>query len=88
MKVLGPFVKMTEGAEDRFRKQLAIRATLFSCLALAAADLFGERNLQNFGVSLNVLMLTGGLVLSAVAFQTILEQFRPVHTDKTGPETV
>ncbi len=88
MKVLGPFVKMTEKADDRFRKQLAIRATIFSCLALAAADLFGERNLQNYGVSLNVLMLTGGLVLSAVAFQTILEQFRPVHTDETGPETV
>jgi multiple antibiotic resistance protein len=88
MKVLDPFVKMTERAEDRFRKQLAIRATIFSCLALAAADLFGQRNLQNLGISVNVLMLTGGLVLSAVAFQTILEQFRPVLTDKTGVETV
>ncbi len=88
IKVLGPFVKMTEDAEDRFRKQLAIRATIFSCLALAAADLLGERNLRSYGVSLNVLALTGGLVLSAVAFQTILEQFRPVHTDKTGGETV
>jgi multiple antibiotic resistance protein len=88
MKILGPFVKMTEEAEDRFRKQLAIRATFFSCLALAAADLFGERSLHNYGVSLNVLMLTGGLVLSAVAFQTIIEQFRPIQTEKTGPERV
>ena len=88
IKVLGPFVKMTEAAEDGFRKQLAIRATIFSCLALGAADLFGERNLQNYGVSLNVLMLTGGLVLSAVAFQTILEQFRSVDTDKPGADTV
>jgi multiple antibiotic resistance protein len=83
INVLGPFVKMTEGAEDRFRKQLAIRATIFSRLALAAAALVGERSLRGYGVSLNMLMLTGGLVLSVVAFQTILEQFRPVPTDKT-----
>jgi hypothetical protein len=68
INVLGPFVKMTEGADDRFRRQLAIRATIFSCLALVAAALVGERSLRNYGVSLNVLALTGGLVLSVVAF--------------------
>ena len=88
VNVLGPFVKMTERADDRFRRQLAIRATIFSCLALAAAALVGERGLRDYGVSLNVLALTGGLVLSVVAFQTILDQFRPVHTDKAGAETV
>jgi multiple antibiotic resistance protein len=63
INVLGQFVKMTEGADDRFRSQLAIRATIFSCLALVAAALVGERSLRNYGVSLNVLALTGGLVL-------------------------
>lgn len=85
--VLGPFVKMTEGADERFKRQLAIRATIFSCLALAAAALLGERILRDYGVSLKVLMLTGGLVLSAVAFLEILEQFRPVPIDKTETET-
>ena len=84
INVLGPFVKMTKRADDRFRRQLAIRATIFSCLALAAAALVGERSLRDYGVSLNVLMLTGGLVLSVVAFQTIFQQFRPVHSDETG----
>jgi multiple antibiotic resistance protein len=88
IKVLGPFVKMTERAEARFRRQLAIRATLFSCLALAAAALVGERTLQDYGVPLNVLALTGGLVLSVVAFQKILEQFRPVATEETEAETL
>jgi multiple antibiotic resistance protein len=88
INVLRPFVKMTERADDRFRRRLAVRATIFSCLALVAAALVGERNLRDLGVSLNVLMLTGGLVLAAVAFQTILEQFRPVPTDKTGAETL
>jgi multiple antibiotic resistance protein len=88
INVLGPFVKMTERADDRFRRQLAIRATIFSCLALVAAALVGERSLRNYGVSLNVLALTGGFVLSVVAFPTIIEQFRPAAPDKTGTETL
>jgi multiple antibiotic resistance protein len=86
INVLGPFVKMTESADDRFRRQLAIRATILSCLALATAAVVGERTLRDYSVSLNVLALTGGLVLSAVAFQTILEQFRPAVIDKTVAE--
>ena len=86
INVLGPFVKMTEGADDRFRRQLAIRATILSCLALATAAVVGERTLRDYSVSLNVLALTGGLVLFAVAFQTILEQFRPVAIDRTVAE--
>jgi multiple antibiotic resistance protein len=88
INVLGPFVKMTEGADDRFRRQLAIRATILSCAALATAAVVGERTLRDYSVSLNVLALTGGLVLSAVAFQTILEQFRPVAIDKTVAENL
>jgi multiple antibiotic resistance protein len=86
IKVLGPFVKMTERAEAQFRRQLAIRATIFSCLALAAAALVGERTLRDCGVSLNVLVLTRGLVLSVVVFQKILELFRPVAIEETRAE--
>ena len=86
INVLGPFVKMTEGADDRFRRQLAIRATILSCLALAIAAVVGEKTLRDYSVSLNVLALTGGLVLSVVAFQKILEQFRPVAIDRTVAE--
>jgi multiple antibiotic resistance protein len=86
INVLGPFVKMTEGADDRFRRQLAIRATILSCLALAIAVVVGEKTLRDYSVSLNVLALTGGLVVSVVAFQTILEQFRPVAIDRTVAE--
>jgi multiple antibiotic resistance protein len=85
IKLLGPFVTMTERVESSFRTQLAIRATIFSCLALVVAALIGERSLENYGVSLNVLALTGGLVLSVVAFQTILEQFQPNQTVEADP---
>jgi multiple antibiotic resistance protein len=47
-----------------------------------------RKNLRNFGVSLNVLALTGGLVFSVVAFRTILEQFQAVPKDKPEAETL
>jgi multiple antibiotic resistance protein len=80
IKVLSPFVAMTERVGSSLRTQLAIRATIFSCLALVVVALIGEWSLENYRVSLNVLALTGGLVLSVVAFQTILEQFQPNQT--------
>jgi multiple antibiotic resistance protein len=83
IKILGPFVTMTEGADSSFRTRLAIRATIFSCLALLVAALVGESSLESYGVSLNVLALTGGLVLSVVAFPTTLEQFQPPQKTET-----
>jgi multiple antibiotic resistance protein len=47
IKVLAPFVAMTERVESSFRTQLAVRATMFSCLALAVAVLIGEKILDN-----------------------------------------
>jgi multiple antibiotic resistance protein len=85
--VLAPFAKITEGADVRFRRQLAVRATVFSCLALGAAAFVGQKSLHDYGVSLNVLALTAGFVLSAVAFQRILEQFHPGPIDKAAAET-
>jgi multiple antibiotic resistance protein len=85
IKVLSPFVAMTERVGSSLRTQLAIRATIFSCLALAVAALIGEQSLESYGVSLKVLALTGGLVLAVVAFQTILQQFQPILTVETDP---
>ena len=76
MKILGPFVMMTRGADAHFRRQLATRAILFSAAALAIAGLMGQRMLQNFNIPLPILALTGGLVLFLVALQTVLEQFK------------
>lgn len=76
LKILGPFVTMTRGADATFRRKLATRAILFSGAALAIAGLLGQRMLQNFNIPLQVLALTGGLVLFLVALQTVLEQFK------------
>jgi len=76
IKILGPFVTMTQGMDSTFRFQLATRSILYSAAALLVAGLLGNRTLENFNVPLPVLALTGGLVLFLVALQTVLQQFQ------------
>lgn len=75
IKILVPFVDMTDGADAAFRRRLAGRAVLFSAAALALAGLVGRSMLANFNIPVSVLALTGGLVLFLVALQTVLQQF-------------
>ena len=86
IKVLAPFMNMTQGATPEFRRHLATRAILYSAAALALAGLIGQNTLDNFAVPVPVLALTGGLVLFLVALQTVLQQFQgPMGRRSDGP---
>ena len=76
IKILGPFVKLTRGAEPRFGRQLAIRGILLAAGALGAAAIVGEKFLDNFRIGLPVLAITGGLILFLAAMDTVMQQFR------------
>lgn len=60
LKILGPFVQMTQGADERLCRQLAVRAFIIATITVLTAGLAGEILLGNFGVSLNALILGGG----------------------------
>ncbi len=75
IKILAPFVNLTRGADATYRTRLATRAIAFSVAALAIGAILGQHFLDNFGVPVSVLTLTGGLVLFLVALQTVLQQF-------------
>ena len=79
IKILGPFVQMTRGGDAAFAKRLAIRAFIFSCLALAFAALIGERSMRKYHISVPVLAIAAGIILFLVALQTVMHQF-----DSTG----
>jgi multiple antibiotic resistance protein len=76
IKILGPFVKLTRGAEPRFGRQLAVRGILLAAGALGAAAILGERLLDNFRIGVPVLAITGGLILFLAALDTVMRQFR------------
>jgi multiple antibiotic resistance protein len=77
IKIIGPFARMTAGAEPAFRRRLAVRGFLFSTCIVLLAGTMGVQTLRNYQVPPLVLALTGGLVLFLVALQGLLEQFNP-----------
>jgi len=74
IKILVPFVDLTRGSDSEFRWRLATRAILFSAAALVIAGVLGRTMLENFEISLQVLAMTGGIILFLVALQTVLQQ--------------
>ena len=76
-KIIGPFAKMTHGTEASEARSFALRGIVFASFALLLAGLLGETMLGNFGVSLPVLALTGGILLFHVALTGIFSQAEP-----------
>ncbi len=74
-KIVGPFARLTQGAEPTYVRRLALLASAFSGAALLIAALIGERVLGNFGIPLPMLALAGGIILFLNALQATLQQF-------------
>ena len=89
-KIIGPFFKATQGADDRLTRQIALLATVFSALALVIAGFLGETILSSYGIPLPVLALSGGIILFLVALKNILVQFEVAepHTGEAGAPPV
>src|SRR5690349_23078982 len=74
-KIIGPFSRITKGADAALTRQIALRAIAYSTLALLIAAFLGESFLKNYGIPVPVLGLSGGIILFLVALQNILQQF-------------
>jgi multiple antibiotic resistance protein len=83
LKIIGPFVRLTRGADTGLTRQIAGRATLISCAALVIAAVIGESQLNSYGIPVPVLSLAAGIILFLVALLDILHQFA-AHADETG----
>lgn len=80
-KIVVPFAKITRNATPAFAYNIAIRATIYSTLALLIAGLLGEKILRNYGIPMPILALSGGIILFLVALLNIIKQFEPHATD-------
>jgi multiple antibiotic resistance protein len=89
-KIIGPFAKITKNADPALTRQIAIRATLFSSMALLIAAFMGETILSKYGIPLPILALSAGLILFLVALLNIIQQFAPpeVHDEQAPPPTM
>jgi multiple antibiotic resistance protein len=83
-KMVGRFLQVTKDADAALTRQVALRATVFSAMALLVAGFLGEFFLGRYGVPLPVLALAGGIILFLVALKNILEQFETPEPQEDG----
>jgi len=74
-KIIVPFAKITQGADSKLTRQIAIRATIFSSIALLFAAILGQRIMSNFEIPIPILTISAALILFLVALLNIIKQF-------------
>lgn len=87
IKVLVPFVKMTRDTDARFRRKLALRATLISTISCLVAVFMGQRILKAWHISIPAIMLAGGIILFLVALQMIMKMYSSPSQHEATPPT-
>jgi multiple antibiotic resistance protein len=82
-KIIGPFARITQGADGKLTGQIAIRAMTFSSITLLLAAFLGNRIMSNFEIPVPILAISGGLILFLVALLNIIKQFStPVSNEE------
>lgn len=85
--VIAPFAAMTRDRDAAFRRRLALRGTGIAAIALVVAATVGARILRNWEVSTESLLLTGGIILFAVALRRVMQQYAPLAQRPALPAT-
>lgn len=84
MKILAPFAQITKDTDTKFRRNLALTATLVSTIACLAATFLGQRAMKSLHISLPAILLAGGVILFLVALRMVLQ----VYTTSSREETI
>ena len=74
IKIIAPFVRLTEGGDGDFVRRMALRGIGFAILILCTAALVGVRMLDKYDLQPAELILAGGLLVFLVALRSLLEQ--------------
>jgi multiple antibiotic resistance protein len=73
LKAIGPFAKVTRGADPALLRALAWRATVIATVIVMAVAQLGVIILKNWRVSMPAIMIAGGLIFFFQAVKMIME---------------
>jgi multiple antibiotic resistance protein len=86
VKIIAPFARLTHEATPKYRKDVAILASIIATTVVLLVALLGHRLVANYQLSLDALRLAGGLVLLLSAlFNTFPHLQPPLEVPKTQP---
>jgi multiple antibiotic resistance protein len=77
------FLRMTAGCEDALRAELATRIAFYSFMLLLGAMLLGSFVLRMFGLSIPIVQVAGGAVVSTLGWKLLVAEI-PKPTDATA----
>jgi multiple antibiotic resistance protein len=83
--IVGPFMQMTRGRDQAFKRRLAAQGILIAAIALLVAATLGAWTLADWGVSAAALFITVGILLSLVGFQLVMAQYRSQASQAEPP---
>jgi multiple antibiotic resistance protein len=87
LKAIGPFAKVTRGADPAFCRALAWRAIFIATAVVLAVALLGAVIMKNWRVSVPAIIVAGGLILFFQAFKMIMEPpVAPAHPPPTDDQ--
>src|SRR6201991_4256241 len=66
------FLGVTDGVSQKFRREIALRASLIAGAILIGTALFGDWLLRGLGISLPAFRIAGGLLLFVVAYEMVM----------------
>ena len=79
LKIVGPFLRLTQEADDAAMKQIAVRASLIAVGAAVIGGFVGRALITSWSIPVPAMLLAGGLIFALVGLSAVLEQYQPVH---------
>jgi multiple antibiotic resistance protein len=86
LKILGPFTRLTQHADDKLRRALALRSIMIACIAGILAAVVGQSMLDKWSVQLPSLLIAAGVILFLVALRDVMAQYQPKAPAEAPPE--
>lgn len=84
IKLLGPFARATASLTGAELRGLSLRAAGIAALIALAGGFLGRALLESWGIPVDILRLTAGLILFVIAFQLVMTPYHAPATS-TGP---
>lgn len=83
LKTIPSFLHLTQKADNRLQRQLAVRSTAIATVVLLLVAIIGQNMLRVWNVRLPALLIAGGILLFIVALRIVLSEYNP--PEKAAP---
>lgn len=85
LKTIPVFYRVTQNATAKFRQTVALRSTLIATAIVILIALVGRGILEQWGVSINAIKITGGLLLLIAALEVLSKFSLPNLSEQMPP---